>query len=231
MAGIWKAAGTGCTWDVQGAGLAPCSIERMSPGLVVLCRWGSKRGMLRQSGIQEGGPSWGRSYCIFPKTSSPHAGGRTQQEWAGDGLSDHTGFFSRQRNQSKKERHLRALTGQVWPQHHRSWFARPRGRSEWELGEWLLSPPTPMPLSQPVLGKLAASWTGSVLLGNLVPSLKWERLRLPSPHSWIVGRPHCGEVAVNRMGQGGFAVVIMEKHTITSEYSYENKLGFAYSQL
>lgn len=73
-----ETAGTGCTWDVQGASLASCRIELMSPDLFILCPWGSKRGMLRQSRIQEGGSSWGRSYYIHSRTFSPRSGGRAQ---------------------------------------------------------------------------------------------------------------------------------------------------------
>lgn len=61
----------------------------------------------------EGGYSWGRS-CCTPSPSLSTPGGGTQQERAEDGLSDKTGFLSRQRDQSRKERHMRALTGQVW---------------------------------------------------------------------------------------------------------------------
>ena len=63
-------------------------------------------GRLRRNGSREGGYSWGRS-LLHSRPFLPAPG------WAEEGPSDKTGFFSRQRKQSK-ERHLRSLTGQAW---------------------------------------------------------------------------------------------------------------------
>lgn len=104
---------------MQGASLASFSIELVSPDLFCVLRAPRQTGMLRRE-VTPG------AVLLHPKAfalCSRQVGHSRNGQMIG--LSDETGLFSRQRNQSKQERHVRALTGQVWgPQTTSSWFAQ-----------------------------------------------------------------------------------------------------------
>ena len=100
MASIWETAGRSCSWDVQGASLASCSMELVSPDSLAPSPLGSERGALRRSSSQEG-----RSSCTPRGLPSLLQGHGAQQGWREDGAPDKTGFFPRQESKQEGEVH------------------------------------------------------------------------------------------------------------------------------